>query len=100
MLLLNSLRKMVGRTAAYRWGLRRPAGRSRRAGFVSWLEALEDRTVPSTFAVENLLDSGPGSLRQAVLAANGNPGPDVVRFARGLEGTITLTGGQLSITDD
>jgi hypothetical protein len=33
------------------------------------LEALEDRTVPSTIPVTNLLDSGPGSLRAAVAAA-------------------------------
>jgi hypothetical protein len=32
------------------------------------LEALEDRTVPSTFTVTNLLDTGPGSLRAAVTA--------------------------------
>ena len=30
------------------------------------VERLEDRTVPSTFTVRNLADSGPGSLRQAV----------------------------------
>jgi hypothetical protein len=32
------------------------------------LEALEDRTVPSTFTVATLADSGPGSLRDAVKA--------------------------------
>ena len=35
---------------------------------------LEDRTVPSTFTVLNLADSGEGSLRQAVLDANAHPG--------------------------
>jgi hypothetical protein len=30
------------------------------------LEALEDRALPSTFTVRNLLDSGAGSLRAAV----------------------------------
>jgi hypothetical protein len=65
------------------------------------VERLEDRTVPSTFTVRNLADSGPGSLRQAVLDANDNPGADLIRFApAGREGTITLTGGELSITDD
>ena len=65
------------------------------------LEWLEDRTVPSTFMVQNLADSGPGSLRQAILNANANPGADVIRFAPGArDGVITLTGGQLSITDD
>jgi hypothetical protein len=51
--------------------------------------------------VRNLADSGPGSLRQAILDANANPGPDVIRFAPAArEGTIVLTGGQLDITDN
>src|SRR5262249_57454029 len=62
------------------------------------LEALEDRTMPRVFTVTNLADSGPGSLRQAVLDANVHPGIDVIDFAPGLQGTITLTGGQLGIT--
>jgi hypothetical protein len=40
------------------------------------LEALEDRTLPSTFTVLNLADSGVGSLRQAVLDANPTAGPN------------------------
>src|SRR5262249_26527931 len=59
----------------------------------------EDRTLPSTFTVTNLLDSGPGSLRAAVSAANTNPGADTINFASGLSGTIPLTSGELSITD-
>ena len=47
----------------------------------------------------NLADGGDGSLRQAVLDANALPGADDIRFADGLQGTIALTGGQLSITD-
>ena len=77
---------------------RRPQGRPRRA-FVPRLEVLEDRTVPSLFTVTNLDDEGPGSLRQAVLDANGNSGADAIDFASGLTGTIGLTGGQLTITD-
>src|SRR5436309_15332275 len=64
------------------------------------LEALEDRALPSTFTVLNVADSGPGSLRQAVLDANANPGSDTINFAQGVHGTIGLTSGQLSITDD
>jgi hypothetical protein len=63
------------------------------------LVALEDRTLPSTFLVWNLDDHGPGSLRQAVLDANANPGPDLVQFSDELAGTIRLTSGQLNITD-
>src|SRR5689334_11586837 len=76
--------------------LRKRAG----AGRLS-LEPLEDRTVPSTFTVLNLADGGAGSLRQAILDANANPGADLIRFvAAARDGTITLTNGPLSITDD
>ena len=59
------------------------------------LESLEERTVPST--VTNLLDSGPGSLRDAIAntAAGGT-----VDFQPGLTGTITLTSGELAINND
>src|SRR5262249_58718979 len=59
------------------------------------LERLEDRTVPTT--VTNLLDAGPGSLRQAILDT---PAGGVVDFQPGLRGTITLTSGELAITRD
>lgn len=64
------------------------------------LEALEDRSLPSTFTVLNLADGGAGSLRQAVLNANASPGEDAVAFAAGLAGTIALRSGEMSITDD
>src|SRR5262249_58158104 len=69
----------------------RPAPAAPRPGFLPRLEALEDRALPSTFTVHNLSDSGPGSLRQAVLDANANPGPATIRFADGLPGTVALT---------
>jgi hypothetical protein len=53
----------------------------------------------TTFTVTSLADSGPGSLRQAVLNANASVGPDEINFAPGLTGTITLTSGEIRITD-
>src|SRR5947209_5196210 len=53
----------------------------------------------ATFTVTNLNDSGAGSLRQAVLDANGAAGADVITFQSGLSGTITLATGELSLYD-
>jgi len=50
-----------------------------------------------TFTVTTLLDRGPGSLRQAILSANGRPGPDRIVFA--VAGTITLHSPLPPITD-
>ena len=62
---------------------------------------MEDRTVPSTFTVTNLLDDGSaGSLRWAVGQANMAGGAidfDPAVFAT--PQTITLTGTQLELTD-
>jgi len=41
-------------------------------------------------SVTNLNDSGAGSLRQALLDANAAPGQDVITFAAGVSGTISL----------
>ncbi len=55
----------------------------------------------ASFTVTNLLDFGTGSLRQAILNANGLGGADEILFDSGLSGgTINLTGGELLITDD
>jgi hypothetical protein len=63
------------------------------------VEQLDDRVVPSTFTVKNLADSGADSLRAAVIAANSNPGNDVIKFTGGLHGTVVLTSGELVLTD-
>jgi hypothetical protein len=47
--------------------------------------------------VTNLVDSGPGSLRQAILDT---PAGGTVDFQPGLTGTITLTSGELGIGND
>jgi hypothetical protein len=57
------------------------------------LETLEDRALPST--VTNLLDSGAGSLRDAIAKT---PTGGVVDFQPGLSGTIALTSGGLTVT--
>src|SRR4051812_8214029 len=67
---------------------RAPAARRRAANFSKasakrrslQFEGLECRSLLSTFAVLNTLDSGPGSLRQAILDANAATGPDTIAF--------------------
>lgn len=55
------------------------------------MEALENRLLLSTtFTVTNTLDSGPGSLRQAMLDANTNVGADVIDFNIGGGGVQTI----------
>ena len=54
----------------------------------------------ATFSVTNTGDSGGGSLRQAILDANATPGADTITFAAGVTGTIALTSGQLTVTDN
>jgi hypothetical protein len=67
-----------------------------RRSFVPCVDVLEDRTLPSTLTVMNLNDSGSGSLRAAIIAANAHSG-DTIQFANGLHGTLTLTSGELPI---
>src|SRR5262249_18478883 len=76
---------------------RQPTGP--RLAFRPLLEVLEDRTLPSVFVVTNPNNSGPGSLRAAITPANINPRADLITFPPTAYGTITLTGGQLNITD-
>ena len=52
----------------------------------------------ATFTVSNTLDGGAGSLRQAIVDANSNPGADTVDFA--VSGTIMLGSTLPVISDD
>ena len=74
--------------------------RTRRQSAVLGIEPLERRALFSIFTVQNLADSGEGSLRQAVLDANTLTGADEIKFDHKLSGTIALTSGQLTISDD
>ena len=76
-----------------------PGASSPAARYVPSLEVLEGRTLPSVLTVLNNADSGPGSLRQAILTANADPSPDTITFADGLQGTITLTSGELLLSN-
>src|SRR5262245_40008367 len=95
MLLLNSLRKMVGRAASRK--VRRP--KVRPLGFRPSMDALEDRTVPAPLVVTTTADSGTGSLRAAITLAEVLPDPDVIVFDPAVAGkTIALsTVGDTSI---
>ena len=64
------------------------------------LEQLEDRLVLTTYTVTTLADGVAGSLRDAITQANAHHGTDKINFQPGLAGTISLTGGELGITDD
>jgi hypothetical protein len=57
------------------------------------LEALEDRRLPATLTVWSGADSGPGSLRAAIVVAHDG---DTITFAG--PSAITLTNGPLAIT--
>ena len=55
----------------------------------------------ATYSVTNLNDADAGSLRQAILDANANPGPDRIDFdLPDGPGMIALRSGALTITDD
>ena len=58
---------------------------------VGFLFLLAANTSAATFTVTNTVDSGPGSLRQAILDANASAGPDTIAFAISGSGVHTIT---------
>jgi hypothetical protein len=98
MSLANVLHRAMSRSTLSRrpqQTVRKPARQGR--SFVPWLELLEDRTVLSTLTVTSSGDSGDGSLRAILAAAQSG---DQIVFDSRLRGQITLTGGELAITKD
>ncbi|MGI9242545.1 MAG: Ig-like domain repeat protein [Verrucomicrobiales bacterium] len=66
-------------------------------------------TIPANdLAATNLADfdpasspnGGEGTLRQALLNANGFPGADVIQFGPGVAGTVLITGGELLVSSE
>jgi hypothetical protein len=71
--------------------------RDRRRRFLPDVDRMEGRTLLSTLTVTNNNDSGTGSLRAEIAAAASG---DTINFCSKLKGeTITLTSGELLITD-
>jgi Domain of unknown function (DUF4394)/Calx-beta domain/Domain of unknown function (DUF4214) len=61
----------------------------------SWSRFVPTATAapPTTFIVFNTNDAGAGSLRQAIISANANPGLDTINFNLPVGGSQTLTPG-------
>jgi hypothetical protein len=55
------------------------------------VEPLEGRLVLSTFNVTNTNDSGPGSLRAAILSVNADPNPKLADIEFTIDGTAPHT---------
>ncbi len=60
--------------------------------------ALSLNAQAATYTVSNTLDSGAGSLRQAIIDSNGNSGPDNIIFSV-VSGSIISLNSELDITD-
>ena len=62
------------------------------------VELLEDRRLLAVFSVDNLNDSGTGSLRDAIFQANANGVPDEITFS--VTGTIDIASQLPTITEE
>jgi predicted outer membrane repeat protein len=82
--LQNRTRRFTGRSVSH-------SSPRQRTSFRPQLEVLEGRVVPSTLKVTNLLDSGKGSLRYEIAAAQSG---DTISFSNGLRGNISLSSGE------
>jgi len=94
MSLINRLlQRMTGQSRFYRTRRRKPF--SPFGIQAAQVETLENRRLLSALTVTTAADSGAGSLRAEIAAANNG---DTINFAASLQGqTITLTGGELLI---
>jgi hypothetical protein len=99
-MLSNLLQSLRGKTdESWYDKCRRPRNRFERRARLS-VEHLDGRIVPSTFVVNNPFDSGPGTLRQAILDSNQGGDLNVIEidaFAFG-DSTITLRNALPDIT--
>jgi hypothetical protein len=89
-----------GRSACRRWLTQAAVGTSALAvAAVGTVVTAGPAAAEMVFDVTNLDDSGPGSLREALEAANATPGRDQVRFDHAMDGVVTLQ-SPLTISDD
>lgn len=104
MLLNLNLSTWARRMASSWFGQRGPQRPKRRVNGLGIAERLERREMLTAYTVTTLNDvvnpgDGVVSLREALDSANTNAGADTIQFASGLNGTVSLTNGELIITD-
>jgi hypothetical protein len=87
-----------------RIGAKLPKRRQQASGcrYRPFVEALEERALPSLYVVTNASDSGAGSLRQAILDSNANAanGPNLIAFTPQVTGPINLVTALPAIDND